>query len=322
VGIDELRKQGFMVQAYKHARDDWNAWTDGARTATPNLMSAQTVTWSGGTSTGSSWTYSPITYWPRSDSDWDKVSFFAYTPSPSSYTTVTFSPAGAEDENPKLLYTMSYSYASQTDLIVDAEYNRTGYNNSEVKFEFDHVLSRIGFQAQTLKSYAPATVTMSSLRFYYGGLRISGTYTFNSGTDDGSDKDNKALNNWDVTGGQTTGSGNSLSTASIEVTTMPKNLSEYSNPHRYLMLIPQKNAAANPAFVTVSYTITYPPGSDYPNVSVVTKRVYLPEITWKPGIAYTYTLNIVAPKEIIFNVNEEIGWDSEEIVDIFHPTKN
>jgi hypothetical protein len=310
--IDELRtrKPGFMVQAYTSGTTSWNDWTDGARTATPNFMPAQTVTWSGGTSTSASWAYSPIQYWPVSDSNWDKVSFFAYTHSLISGTTVTFAPAGATNENPKLYYTMPTYYSTQRELIVDAEYNLTG-NADKVTFKFDHVLSRIGFQAKALKSYAPATVTMSGMDFRYGNLRGSGTYTFT-----GSNKD---PGNWDVTDGKLFTIGTELLTSPARLSgTMTYNISE---PARYLMLIPQENPAANRAYVLVSYTIIYPAGDAHSNVDEKYKIVYLPEIIWKPGIAYTYTLNIAGPREMIFHVSEGDDWnvwEDEEPDDIFH----
>jgi hypothetical protein len=322
--IGELKnsKQGFIVQAYKHATTDWNAWTDGARTATPNFMPAQTVTWSGGTSTSASWTYSPIEYWPVSNSKWDKVSFFAYTPAPNSNTLVTFSPAGAAGENPKLLYTMSTSQIYHTDLIVDAEYNRTG-DAGKVTFKFDHVLSRIGFKAQLKNDYAPATVTMSGMTFTYNYLRRTGTYTFNSGTDTGADKDNKA-GKWGVpevvVGNYMSGA---LLTDPVEVTTTPYDISGTMGSG-YLMLIPQENAD-NQAYVTVAYTIKYPDDSDHEDVTVPssgnTGRVYLPKTTWEPGIAYTYTLYIAAPREMTFHIEKDNwnGWGLEVPGDIFYP---
>jgi hypothetical protein len=309
--ITDLKRSnvGFQVEAYEHAKDDWN---DAARTAT-NYMSAK-VTWSGNpTSSNGTWTYSPIKYWPG-----EKVSFFAYFPTTGWFGT-TFTPATA-NENPKLYCETQTGYLAQQDFIVDAKYNLTG-DADKVTFKFDHVLSRIGFKAKT--SYAPATVTMSSLTFYYGGLRRSGTYTFDSGTGNGDDKNNKA-GKWEVTNGPSVGNSNNFlaSTAtlsSITLSSTPYDISEAYNPKRYLMLIPQENpaATADQAYMRVSYTIDYPPDHDPPNEKVSNERVDLPPITWEPGIAYTYTLNI-GPREMIFHVSEEIGWGSEVSDDIFH----
>jgi hypothetical protein len=311
--IDWLKgsNPAFRVQAYKHAQTDWNAWTDGARTATPNFMENQAVKWSGGTSTSASWTYSPIQYWPG-----DKVSFFAYTPPPGPYTTVTFALAEAAGKNPKLYYTMPSTYASQMDLVVDAECNLTG-DADKVTFKFDHVLSRIGFQAKLKNDYAPATVTMSGMTFTYNGLKISGTYTFNSGTYTGSNKDPI---NWEVTDGRP-GSYtlNLIASSSTLSTTDPFDI---SGTARYLMLIPQENPDKT-AYVRVAYTIDYPDDSGHsdvivPSVATPDNIVYLPPITWEPGIAYTYTLYIAGPREMIFHVDEKIDWGSEVPDDIFH----
>jgi hypothetical protein len=311
VGIDELKGQGFMVQAYQHGMNYWNVWTDDARTATPNFMRDQTVTWSGSIPTPGTWTYSPIRYWPRTSANWYRVSFFAYSPS-----TVTFVHAGAEDENknPKLHYIMPTSYSTQTDLIVDVMYNTRGdENGGKVKFNFDHVLSRIGFQAQIPESYYGATsITITSLSFNSNKLYVSGTYTFNSSTVSySSSKNNKALSNWDVTGASTATTSTYLFynlATPIMLTDKPLNLAEYDTPHRYLMLIPQENAFEQ-AYVQVSYTIHYPPGSD-PSIQSNTTRAYLPPIpSWEPGKAYTYTLNI-APRAVIVDVNKVEDWSN------------
>jgi hypothetical protein len=300
--ISWLRIFSFQVEAYKHAETDWNSWNDGARTVTPNFMKAKPVKWNSSTS----WTYSPIEYWPASNSNWDKVSFFAYIPT-TGWSPITFTPAKAADvnENPKLYCVMPPGMTpGQVDLVVDARYNVRGNDdNGKVKFEFDHVLSRIGFQAKLKNDYAPATVTMSSLIFHYGDSRISGTYTFNSGTDNGDDKNNKAENSWKVDGGtKGTDSENVLASSGTLSSTKPL----IPGNSRYLMLIPQKNEQA---YVTVTYTITYPPGSGQSPETVSNKRVDLPPIVWKPGIAYTYTLIIAALKEMIFHVSEGDDWN-------------
>jgi hypothetical protein len=311
--IGKLKGQGFMVEAYQHATTNWSSWNDGARTATPNFMSAQTVTWSGDPDDPGTWTYSPIRYWPRSSSSWSNVTFFAYTSSPNTATIVTFAPAGATNENPQLHYNMSPNSARQTDLIVDAAYNVThDTDNGKVKFKFDHILSRIGFQAKIPESHYGATsITITYLNFYYRLLHTSGTYTFNSGTGDGSDKNNKA-GKWDVTGSYQTTTPEVLFSGPVLLKTDPYNLSEHlKNPNRYLMLIPQANAVKQ-AYVEVSYTIRYPPGT-IPLTQDYKEQAYLPETIWKPGIAYTYTLNI-APKAVEIDV-EEAKWNDWEDVD-------
>jgi hypothetical protein len=277
-------------------------------------MKAKLVTWSGvATSSIGTWTYSPIEYWQVSNSNWDKVSFFAYIPSISGSLDVTFVPAKAADvnENPKLYCTIPPGLTpGQVDLVVDAEYNVThDTDNGKVKFKFDHVLSRIEFKAQLKNDYAPATVTMSSLTFYYNGLKRSGTYEFNSGNGNGDDKNNKA-GKWEVTNGRQGGNTENLLAFSTVTATLnsTKPLDIPPGSARYLMLIPQENAFEQ-AYVTVSYTIDYPPGHD-PPTETVNEKAYLPPTTWEPGIAYSYTLNIAALKEMIFDVNKVEDWSN------------
>jgi hypothetical protein len=311
VGIDELKGQGFMVEAYRHETSNafWNSWVNGARTATPNFMNAQRVTWdaaSTATLDPGTWTYSPIKYWPINGPVWQRVSFFAYTPAPNTYTTVTFVPAGAVTKNPQLHYTMPSAYNNQLDLIVDARYNVQGNDdNGKVKFEFDHVLSRIGFQAKLKNDYAPTTITITKLMFHYNESYRSGTYTFNSGTDpDSGDKDNKASGIWEVTGANKTStiSSTTLFSSSATLTTNdpPYNLTEHDPIPRYLMLIPQPNEQV---YVQVTYDIHYP--TTPPTIQTNMARAYLSDIPWEPGKAYTYTLNI-APRAVIVDVSSKV----------------
>jgi hypothetical protein len=214
---------------------------------------------------------------------------------------------------------MSPNSRLQTDLIVDAKYNLTG-ESDKVTFKFDHVLSRIGFKAIAQKSHEPATVTITRLEFHYGGLCRSGTYTFNSGSvTNSSDKDNKAENNWDVNGGLTGGTdGYTILPASSSFTLSTTESLDIPGSAGYLMLIPQENPAANRAYVAATYTITYPPGSGHPDVTVPSTetpddKVYLPSIpSWEPGIAYTYTLYIAGPREMTFHIEKDnwIGWEA------------
>jgi hypothetical protein len=280
-------------------------------------MSDQTVTWaaaSTATLNPGTWTYNPIRYWPVNGTSWQRVSFFAYTPAQSTSTTITFVPAGAKNKNPKIHYVMPVALSSQADFIVDAKYNVTGYNNSEVKFNFDHVLSRIGFQAKLKEDYEDVIITITNLLFYYNGLCNSGAYTFSSSTVTGSNKDPI---NWDVTGANKIPDGilNILIGSPATLTTTPKNLTENSSPTRSLMLSPQENALEQ-AYVRVEYTIHYPPGT-IPETHDNIAKVFLPPITWKPGIAYTYTLNI-ALKALEIAV-EEAGWNVWDEVEVIPP---
>jgi hypothetical protein len=207
---------------------------------------------------------------------------------------------------------MSPNSRLQTDLIVDAKYNARGSDN-KVTFNFDHVLSRIGFKAKIPESYGATTITITRLTFFYNRLHISGTYTFNSTTG----QNNKTPGNWKVPGESTVTTGTTLFSASVTLTTEsePYNLAEYHTPHRYLMLIPQENAAGQ-AYVTLEYTIHYPPTT--PPAQSDGATVYLPHTIWEPGKAYTYTLS-VAPKAVIVDVDEGVDWNDWDEVEVTPP---
>jgi hypothetical protein len=311
VGIKELKGRGFMVQAYTTVGMSWNSWTEDK--TTPNFMRNQPVTWAAASTSTldpGTWTYSPIRYWPRrSTSVWDYVHLFAYTPAQNTSSTVTF--AGVADGNPQLHYTMSANPRNQTDLIVAAKYNARGNENGgKVTFNFDHVLSRIGFKVKLKNAYEGVTIKLSRVSVSYISMRNTGTYTFNSGTGSGSTgQDNKAENIWETGGTLTDG----FYLFDDEVTLTDDDafdISDQNGSANYLMLIPQ-TISDSQMRMGVNFTIYYPPGSD-PESQPYNMSAYLKGITWEPGRAYTYMLN-VAPTALEIDV-EETKWNGWEDV--------
>jgi hypothetical protein len=305
--IDELKGQGFRVQAYNTVGMFWKSWTGDK--ATPNFMSAQTVTWSGSIPTPGTWTYSPIRYWPRINiGGWGNVTFFAYSPS-----TVPF--VGVTGGDPQLYFNMLTTYSEQTDLIVATKYNARGdENNGKVKFEFDHILSRIGFKVKLKNAYEGNTIRLTGVRVNYKDTKDTGTYTFNSGTNnDSGDKNNKDFENWKRGTHTITGTPSKYLFSGNATLT---NTDTYDIDN-YLMLIPQENAE-NTMSVIVHFTIDYPPGSN-PASQDYNIGAYLPKTKWEPGIAYTYTLNIALNAVIVDVEESSANWGNEENEDVNIP---
>ena len=122
-----LWSKGFGVFAYY---TEGNAWASAAAT-TPNFMNNTRVTSS---DNGTTWTYSPVKYWPNNQAD--KVSFFAYAPHVNGLTAT----------GSGLNYVVPTDVAQQVDLMWS---NRVTTDlqkqNEKIQFAFRHALSKIGF---------------------------------------------------------------------------------------------------------------------------------------------------------------------------------
>lgn len=120
-------------------------------TVTPSFMHNQMVKWDGTTST---WTYSPVKYWPNRQGD--KISFFAYAPYESNWQNGTKAgvvlSAATEAGIPYIDFTLKDKdhLKEMVDLVVadqrDQSYNPT--TGGKVSFQFEHTLSRVSFRAK------------------------------------------------------------------------------------------------------------------------------------------------------------------------------
>jgi hypothetical protein len=290
---------GFKVIAYHAGSTDWENF--GASTI-PNFMNNVAVTWN-----NSSWTYSPTKYWPKlSESTWGKVSFFGYS------NVAGATGAGQTGDNPKITFDTQETASAQVDLVADAVIGATGGANNPVKFEFDHILSKIGFAAKLANQFPGATVTVTSLKVYYkdGKVKKNGIYTFHN-------TENKSIYNWEdnwefmanqtyfADSNSTGGDALFSTTAQLNNETTP---SAYDlTGSNYLMLIPQTLAAGD-VFVKLVYTVA----TTDPNLTVTnTSLIPLPYIMWLPGMAYTYTFSITL-NPVVFDTDISVnGWEND-----------
>jgi hypothetical protein len=288
---------GFTVLAYTTQLVDWTSFTP---PATPDFMSSQTVTWN-----STVWEYDPIKYWPKAGDAWGKVTFFGYSTVDGATAT------GVASSNPKIAFTTNAAAASQVDLVADADFNVTKETaGGKVKFNFDHILSKIGFTAKLAESYSPATVTITSLRVYYTANKVnsSGTYTF-------SNTDNKADVNWALgttyfANQPTIGTGDPIFSDIQELSTSSENLSGTAN---YLMLIPQTPAVSD-MYVELAYNVAYSDGSTVNNLS----KINLPAISggWKSGMAYTYNFTLTLNPVVFDTLIDVNDWTNAPPADI------
>lgn len=101
--------------------------------ATPNFMYNQLISKS-----GSTWSYSPVKYWPANSTD--KISFFAYAP----HNATGVAPnAATQTGYPSITYTVPAAEADQTDLL--AATPLMNKSNGTVNFSLKHALTKVKF---------------------------------------------------------------------------------------------------------------------------------------------------------------------------------
>lgn len=152
--IATVQNNSFGVFAYYTGGDDYTSSTSIA----PNFMYDQKVTWDSG---ASKWTYTPVKYWPNNGyypgtgtvdaSFTDKITFMAYSPySANSNSTVTPSAKDATG-HAKLTFTVKDAVGEQVDLLAaKLENQRKQSTTGKLDFNFQHVLSRVGFTVATV----------------------------------------------------------------------------------------------------------------------------------------------------------------------------
>lgn len=138
--LDDLKAQSFGVFAYYTDNSDYAEGT-----STPNFMFDQIVKWN-----GSAWAYSPLKYWPNEATD--KLSFFAYAPHTSEPNGNIALAAGFDNASasaPSITYTLNADQSKHVDLLwATPHYNLPKQaTTADVKFTFNHALSRIGFKS-------------------------------------------------------------------------------------------------------------------------------------------------------------------------------
>lgn len=144
LNLDGLQKTGFGVFAFNTGSDNYSSGS-----FTPDFMYNQSVGYN-----NSSWTYTPVKYWPA---DGSKLSFFAYAPyvssaDASSETGITAMSSNTSAGDPTLGYHLAEN-CNNVDLLwgVDVDGNpltNQTVTSSAVKFYFRHALTRIGGAAE------------------------------------------------------------------------------------------------------------------------------------------------------------------------------
>ncbi|MDR3118309.1 MAG: fimbrillin family protein [Mediterranea sp.] len=189
---------------------------------TPNFMSGQAVTKTGGV-----WKYSPVKYWPAEPDE--KVSFFALSPAPTGSNGVT-APAGDYTGGyPRIDFVPDVNPEKQLDFCVASSVDCTATQGA-VPFAFRHTLTKITFSVKDIS--AKADLSLGIDRIILRNIGASGTLTFDA---------TSAGFTWNITPGtvadytleQYSGHG------SLPNLTMTNTMTNWSTPAGTLLLLPQ-----------------------------------------------------------------------------------
>lgn len=312
-------KSGFGVFAYHTGAD---AWSTAGSTATPNFMYNQKV----GSSDGTTWTYTPVKYWPK---DEEKVTFFAYGPySTISGSGVTVPAVGDITGAPKLTFAIESTgdATKMIDFVVakndaSATQDRTHANSaSGVTFTFQHVLSRLTFDAKPSVELSTTTGTKgttyvmvksakilqaSSSKFYKSGVFDCANATWGTKTQATADYDiTKALALTDeksIVSNAADQTSSKYNAVKLTSNATPKSL---FTTNQFLFLVPETAKAG--AGTTGAGDVTIRFDYDIVTVDTAVSKGYtithhttdakLPAGALKQGTAYKYT--------VVFGINE------------------
>ncbi|MDR1884390.1 MAG: fimbrillin family protein [Prevotella sp.] len=268
--IANVKVSGFYVTAFSTGATSWTT-----PSVAPDFMYNQKVEWN-----TDKWEYTPVKYWPGviSGSTYGKVTFFGWND-----VAGTVASASSYAGIPTLGFTCAQLAVNQKDLVADMLTDKT-LSDGAVKFEFDHILSRIGFAAKLADQYSGAEVKVTSIKVYYAEDKVKseGTYTFNT--------DNTAGSIWSFTPSAFMAEDTPDEMVAVGGVTLPNDATHdaigLNASSNHLMLIPQ-SVVAGDVYIDMEYTVTT--GSQ-----TVTYKITkdLPAITWAPGKHYTYTFTL------------------------------
>ena len=222
ITLGDASKSGFGVFCYfsdNSAGGNTNDYAAGSPSNFyPNFMWNEQVQGNGnGSANPSTWTYSPIKYWPNernttgTDAGVDKLTFFAYAPwvnadktsgevgSPQETEGITSLSHNNVTGDPTLTYVIPTSIANHVDVLyADATSlkNLTKPDgNDAVSFPFKHALTSVVFRVQTFIDGVNATnnlndegaaldgaTTVTLKEIYFGGASVYPSGTLNLAT--------------------------------------------------------------------------------------------------------------------------------------------
>lgn len=237
--------------------------------------------------TGNNWTYSNIKFWPENH----KVDFLAYAPYKADW-------ANYNSGEKAFTYTVSALASAQEDLIAATAFQKDkNSSTNKVNLTFKHLLSRIGFSAQSDNDYGSTQVAITGFKLQYKADAIDSESKFTFATSGDSDANEAGA--WEATVTAQFSEGEESGELITENVVLTDNAQTLNTPaessNTYLMMLPQ-SVEAGDIQAEITYTITYTnPTAVVTNV----KTIDLPAVNWVMGKAYTYNF-IIGLSEIEF----------------------
>lgn len=304
---------GFGVFAY-HTN---GTFTDAA---TPNFMYNQLVTGvkeGEGTGATYTWSYSPLKYWPNNTND--KVSFFAYAPYDAQTATEDSKVLELSDNTVAGTPTVTYYVKSDVSKHKDLLWANPVMNQSKqtitgnIKFAFNHALSRIGFKVQALVDQVngdsndgelndathTATAVASETTIRVESVKLTGkfyeqgtlVYTLGTGSNPTYTAAFSTLtvpaNEWTINlqNNSTEGQYGNFTEVADNVT---ETATQLNNNDSYLMIIPQDftTTTGNKLKLEIVYTVTTTDSKLNEGKSTVTNTITTGEFNMPTGVSF------------------------------------
>lgn len=144
---DDTHNGGFGIMGYFTGS---KSWSEAKGTVAPSFIYNQLVTYD---KAKTSWTYTPVKYWPNNAKD--KVSFFAYAPyEPDGNKHGIKVSARTEVGIPEIVFTLKDkdNLTKMVDLVVSKALDKTS-TDGKISFPFSHTLSKISFKVKAGDDY-------------------------------------------------------------------------------------------------------------------------------------------------------------------------
>lgn len=298
--ISTVRTNGFGVFGYYTGNSNY------ANSTAANFMFNQKVSY-----LSSAWSYSPVKYWPNNNGD--KVTFLAYSPTtddPHIELPSGFDNTSTEDA--KIKFTVDGIVGNQVDfLVADKQQNLTKQaTTGNVKFNFKHALSRIGFTVEAMvdKVNDDATGDTDDGSVTSDVIAAGTTITIQSLELSTDFSTNGVINLYTQAWTPATKSATTYSWASADfaTTNVPTTKTDLNNTDKYLMILPQD--VTNLKFKVVYKVRTEDPALNggYSEITNTIEET-VSSFTFAAGKAYTFNLHL-GMTSVKFDA-EVSGWD-------------
>lgn len=258
----------------------------------------------------SSWTYSPLRFWPTSG----HIDFLAYAPYDSKYNnTVT-------KDNQKLEFEVISDIKNQKDLLyanaVGQTLGKISSTENKVKFTFNHALSKLGYKVKLSGDYS-SNATFKLTKITLAGSSDGATKAFYTKGKIDLSKTNTASDLWSEYATDRQNFDWFSGTSAVTGTGLQHPNENRAENEDYLFVIPQNfldaDGNGDKLYVIVEYDITYKSGT----TATITNKVYKQiKCDFKPGKAYMINLTLGLPIEFDADVTT---WGDDNSIDCTEP---